>query len=332
MKPHWIIAAVVLAAVAGWAIFASRNQAPDPLYARDRLVNGDAVAVTFKADITDEAFEFIDLKDKGWVWKRTSPNPAGLDGTLIYNGKDYLLEVTDQCFIPLDGVDLPFLPGINSTPKIESVGDIDHNPDGSYSYRVPALQLISYAQPKATVNVTEHLTELEQRPGYDVVIDGDTPSIWYGSYRFATPTKAEQQEAAALIARAKPSTIATITIRERLIWANLTSILQGPFSIVYATDCPGNPIQLRPASQGGQSGGARATVPDFSFAGGLKVAEGILLPVPIAAPQEDLLGATVGEEYGQIAVPVGSVFAIPNNGATMAISISSCRAGPAFPC
>jgi hypothetical protein len=73
-------------------------------------------------------------------------------------------------------------------------------------------------------------------------------------------------------------------------------------------------------------------VPDFKFTGGLNIADGILLPVPIAAPREDLLGATVGHDYGNIAVPVGSVFAIPNNGATMAISISTCRAGPAFPC
>jgi hypothetical protein len=332
MKSHWLIAGLMLVVAGGWGAFASRSEAPDPVYARDKLVGGDAVMATFKADTTDETYEFTAIKGKGWVWTRTTPNAAGLAGTLLYNGKQHMVQVGEACFVPLEKVAAPFIPGVTTTAKLGQVADFAHNPDGSYTYEVAATELAPEAARNAKVSITEQLAELEQQPSYAVTISGKTPSLWYGSYRLSRATAAQRQAATALLDRARPSGIASIEIRERLVSLAIGSVVQGPFTIVHADDCPGTPVQLRPGSNGGQMGGARITVPDVTFAGGLRIEQAMLLPMPIYAPREDLFEAGRYGPFAPTAVPPGSVLVVPNGGAMLAVQIASCSPGAVFRC
>ena len=327
-----MVAAIALVALGGWAVLAARSDAPDPLFTRDHLVAGDAVVVTYRSAMTDEAYRFISLKGRGWVWSRTTPDSSGIDGTLISTGKQYLLQISDACFIALPHVDEPFMPGLTDAAKLQS-SSYGHNPDGSYTYETPAASLISYAPTGATVSVTEELSQLEHADGYSVVTSGKTPWLWYGSYHIAPATAAERDQAVALLARATASKTASVQFRERLIWSNVTAVLLGPFDVYYPDDCPALPVQLRPASLGGQIGGARATPPDIPFKAGLAVDHGIVLPFPIFATRDQLFDAIQGTPFSPARAPTnGTVLIVPNDGATMAIQVTSCSSSAAFQC
>jgi hypothetical protein len=331
VKPHWVVAVVALLAFAGWGVFASRSNAPDPLYSRDHLVDGDALVVTFKSDLTDEAYRFVSLKGKGWIWTRTTANATGIDGTLLFNGKQYMLEVSNACFVPLPSVEEPFIPGLTAVQKLGSAR-YGHNPDGSYTYETPAEPLISYAQPGATVSVTEQLSQLEHADSYALTTTGKTPWLGYGSYHLGRASNADRDAAAALLDRAKASKTADVQIRERMIWGNVGSLLQGPFDLLYADDCPATPVQLRPSILGGDIGGVRATAPDVLFKAGLTVDAGLAIPLPIFATRDELFDASEDQPFGPAQAQMGTVLVIPNNGATMAIQVTACTSSAAFHC
>lgn len=336
MRVHVLFVAVVLALVTGWVVVQRRGPGADPDAARDRLVAQDNVVATFVTENV-EGYTFTRLHNGTWTWDRTFLDGTHAPGALLYNGRQYLLEIAGGCYIDLPQVRDPLIPGVTVARKLKGLAGVTHESATTVHYRVDpgSTAVNAIAGPAAIVDVAEDLSPLERNEGYRAVTSGSSGSVWYGSYVVRAATAAEADEAATRIREAAASPYASLRVQLRVVGTEVGGRVVGPYPIVVARDCPGSPGQVWPSAQGGQGGGLRVTPSPIRFTAATTpvVAGAKLLRSPLAVSSDALAVVAAEGTFGDVPLSVGAVYVVSDGmGAMLAIEVLSCSGRPFFVC
>lgn len=336
MRWQIVIASGAALVVAGWLLFQPRSTTPDLVIARDRLVASEAVVATFSPGGA-EGYRFTSIRGRGWVWERTSgPDGKTLQDAIIFNGSQYLLRITDGCFIQLPTVRPPLVPGLTVSQRLVNQRGLDDQSNGHYGYDVETAEFGRAGAIPVSMRVTEDLSSLASG-GAMLAFTGDPPGpVWPGSYQLVAATENERAIAEQLIATAVPSDYAELVFRQRVVGTTiLSNVIFGPYRIVIPEACPNAPTQLSTGIEGGQSEGLRSSPSPLRFVAGTPVridrAQETLLK--LRAPVESFNDLALAGQFSS--VPVSStrtIVARINGGGFLALQIESCSSRPWFEC
>lgn len=339
MKLHlWIAGAIVVAAL-GWAATRDWGGPSDPVFSRDRFLDSNDVTITFRSDVVYEGYRYTRLEDGTWLWERLDQRGDAFPDYIVHGKRGDLLRIADGCHVAVDGLHPPFIPGVTVAQKLTDVPRRKHHPDDSYEYDVEAgnTALQDVSGPGGLVTVTEHLATL--RTGqYAVDTVGQSPAITYGTYQVRKATGEERARVRTLAGAATASENARFDVRLRVIESDLLAPVLGPYPVVVAKDCPGQPAQLYASSQGGQGPGLRAGRPDFDIgadaSGGPVLHDAKPIRGSIFADRENLVAASgavtprdVPIHAGQLMVVTARTGALP-----LAVFVASCTGTSFFRC
>jgi hypothetical protein len=338
-RAHWLVIGAILVGTVGWAAMQGRSQAPDPLHTRDRLVDSDAVVGEFAAT-GQPGYRYTVIAGAGWTWERRL-----LDGTLapdaiVHNGRQHLLRVTDGCFVALESVQPPLIPGLTISNRLKGLKGRKNNPDGSYSYEVgpePFAIVGSATTVSGNVSVREDLEPLERGAGFEAITSGGASGVAYGSYLVRRATSQERARAEAMIETARASEVAPVVTRERVVsggpgGSGGAGTLQ--LTTLVARDCPERPVQLAAGSRGGQQTTARWDVPrlPIGVASPPVLRDVRVLGLPLFTSRSTLAQTAAATERTTVALKPGLVVAVDSGSTVVAIEVSSCTAKEWFAC
>ncbi|MFN0145517.1 MAG: hypothetical protein ACKVT1_03325 [Dehalococcoidia bacterium] len=330
---------LLLVAAGAWGYSAYRESTLDAVFKRDRLANSGSLVVTFEGEGQFEGYRYTRLGDGKWIWERTLRPTAGEaqpGDTMLWNGKEYLLQLGPGCFASLASVRPPLIPGVTTAKRLKEM-DLKHLiPGPDYQYEVEPGDAASPAplEPVSPVTITEDLRGVDHGE-YRAATSGRSIALSYGTYRIVRATPAEVKAAEGRISEARASEVARLEMRVRALSAQFGGVT-GPYPLLVAGACPGTPAQLYPASRGGQRPGARWRPPDLPLISGQPgvVAAARAIPaVLLPAPYDVVIARANAETPADTPVKRGQVLVVKGPGTTfLAISIDSCEPASFFPC
>lgn len=335
---RWQLAAVAVAAMAvlAWLALQPRSSAPDLVVARDRLVASDALVATFSPGGA-EGYRFTSIKGEGWVWERTSGSDGSpRDDAIVFNGAQYLLRITGQCYIQLPAVKPPLVPGLTISTRLVKQPGLNSQPGSVYSYTVDSTSFARSSAIPVAMRITEDLSGLKSG-GEMLASTGAEPGpVWPGNYILMQATLAERSAALDTIRAATASDYATLVIRERIVGTTiLNNAILGPYRIVIPEACPDHPTLLSAGVEGGQAEGLRSAPSPLRFVAGppARIDRAAETKLFFRAPVEAFNAAAAEAVLG--AVPVTStstIIARINGGGFLAVQIDSCDGRRWFIC
>lgn len=332
MRWHLGIALAVVLAAGGWFAYDSGER--DPGYLRDRLVAGDVVA-TYSSGFT-EGYRFTLLRDEGWLWERLGRGGTPFGDALLHIDGRTLLRVDDRCWVSLRDVRLPFVPGVTVPRALSGKGGIERDPDHYYRYSLePGETAPAGVTRAAAVDVTEDVRDPDGE-GLRITTAGTDPSFWYGTYRVRAATDADRARWAELASGARPSAVARMEVRERIVGSPVGNNVTGPFTLVVAGDCQDRPVLIRPAAAGGQRLGPRLSQANVRFGPGQPPVVRDAVDVPIAIHAQFTAEAPLAEvarNLGDVPLRERLVVLVRNpDGVLMAVQFQTCEPQPFFLC
>lgn len=321
---------------AGWVVLQPGTGSGDPVVARDRFLAGGGLVATFSPGGA-EGYRFTVVKDVGWVWERTSGPGGGVrDDALIWNGTQHLLRVADGCYVSLDGVREPLIPGWNAAQRLVSQPGLRRIGDTRAEYEVDAAPYLPGSQ-SGSVRVIEVLSTVED----GALLVHTSPSglatrLWTGSYELRPATVEELAAARETIEVAGASSSAEVTFLERVTGTLvLSTALLGPYTVVVAEECPDSPVLLGSAVRGGQVEGLRTAPSPLRFTDDIppRVESAVATRLKIRAPVESFNAEMAGVTFGTVPVTESGVLLVSTGaGSGVAVQILSCTATPWFAC
>lgn len=335
MRLQVLVAGALLVGAALGAVFWPRSAAPDPVVARDRLVAGDVV-VTFRAGGV-EGYRFTRINGLGWSWERIWPSGHTQPDIIVSDGVDYLLAIAEGCYVPLPRVRSPLIPGISVSPELNRQPGLDRLGDGMYRYvtrsgnTLPALA----SGGDILVTVVEDLREVGAASTFTATTTSDSADLLPGTYTYEVATAEDRARLERVIAAARPSDVARLGVREKVVGSSIGNVLQGPYTMLVASDCPDRPVLLRPAAEGGQTAGPRYSLPNMRLARGdvVVVKDAIALPFSIRHIDYTLFQARDWGAPGDVVLRSGASFVSTVEGrGIIAQEITYCDPRPFFPC
>lgn len=337
MKAQWLFGAIVLAVLAVVAgVWASGGTA-DPVFTRDRLAKSGDLAVTFQAEGYSEGYVFTRFKNGDWIWDRTEGGRV-LEDTVVSRAGQTLVRLAEGCWAELPAVRLPFIPGVTVARELKEIAGRRHMPDGSYVYDVSPGETVGAdlgATEAIRVEASEDLREVESAGSYGVHTSGTSHALTYGTYRVSRLSGGAREAARVRLDGAVASPVARFDIRFKLLDNEVIRSLTGPYAVLVAEACPGNPGQLYPASAGGQRPGARSRPLDFVVtAGSAATVPGARpLTASINAPAAALAFAADQVAARDVPIRPGGVFVVvATNGSRMAVLVTACSPQSFFGC
>jgi hypothetical protein len=327
---------LLVIALGGWATFQPRDENRDLVVARDRLLAADGIVATFSPGGA-EGYRFTALADGSWLWERTSGSDGGIRGDrLIYNGRQHLLKLAENCHIPLTDVREPLIPGWNVAPRLVTQRGLHRIGDTRAEYVIDAAPYHS-ATSAPEVLVTEVLIGVRQGTlTVHTEAVGQVARAWTGSYVVRRASSDELQAARDTISAAVASDFAEVRFIERVAGSLiLTHALLGPYSVVVAEDCPDSPTQLGSAARGGQIEGLRVSPSPLRFTGGSPplVLQAKTTRLRVRAPVELFNAEMETGNFGEVPITESGVFLVSTGPASgIAVQVLSCTAKPWFQC
>ena len=339
----WVLGGllVVLIGAGAWGYSAYNERTLDVVFKRDRLANSGALVVTFEGEGGFEGYRYTRLQSDRWIWERTLRPASGESqpaDTMLSNGDEVLLQLGPGCFAAVEGVHQPLIPGVTTAKRLKELELRHLLPGPDYEYEVDgsgaASPPVSGPGSRIAVTITEDLRDID-RGEYRASTTGKSIALSYGSYRVMRATDAETRAAKQRIEAAHRTNVARLQVRVRALSA-LFGAVTGPYPILIAEACPGNPAQLYPASRGGQRPGPRWRVPELPLSAaqpGVVPGARTIPSVILGAPYEVVIARAAAETARDTALRRGQVLVVAGPGETfLAISIDSCEPASFFPC
>lgn len=336
MRGQIIIAACAAVAVTGWLLVQPHSAAPDLVVARDKLVAGEAVVATFSPGGA-EGFRFTSIRDRGWVWERTSgPDGNVLPDAIIFNGSRYLLRIAEACFIQLPALRPPLVPGLTLSQRLVNQRGLEVQSNGRYAYDVETVDFRRADATATSMRVTEDLSSLSSSGGIAATTGGPPGPVWTGQYTLNRASATERATAEDLISGAVPSDYAELVVRQRVVGTTiLSSAILGPYRIVIPQACPNAPTQLFRGIEGGQSEGLRSSPSPLRFSGGapMLVDGAQETALRLRAPVESFNALADAGQFSVVPVTSANVIVAGiTGGGFLAFQIDSCTSRAWFSC
>lgn len=322
--------------IAAWVALQAGAGGGDPVVARDRFLRAEGLVATFSPGGA-EGYRFTVVEGVGWVWERTrGPGGAVRHDSLVWDGTKHLLRISEGCYVPIEGVREPLVPGWNVARRLVSQPGLKRVGDTRAEYEVDASAFLVGSQ-AATVLVTEVLSAVEggvlraeTSPGEGVT------RVWTGAYEVRPATLDELTAARAAIERARASDFAEVTFLERVTGTLvLSTALLGPYTVVVAEDCPEAPVLLGSAVRGGQVEGLRSARSPLRFTTDSPphVEDAMATRLKIRAPVESFNAEMAGGEFGRVPITESGVMLVSTGGGSgIAVQVLSCTATEWFAC
>jgi len=323
--------------IAGWAAFQpGGDSGGDLVVARDRFLASEGLVATFSPGGA-EGYRFTVIDGEGWVWERTAgPSGRVLPDAMVWNGSQHLLRVADGCYVPIEGVREPLIPGWNAATRLVSQPGLRRVGDTRAEYEIDAAPYLSGSQP-ATVEVTEVLADV--RDGSLTVTTAPGEGVrraWTGTYQVRPATTDELAAVRETLAEASASDFAEVTFMERVTGTLvLSTALLGPYTVVVAKDCPDVPVLLGSAVRGGQVEGLRSAPSPLRFTGDSPptVQDAMVTRLKIRTPVESFNAEMAEGTFGDVPITEAGVFLVATGrGSGIAVQVMTCTARPWFAC